>query len=609
MPLAVALLVILTIGFVLRFQSVAHSVVDNPMRADAGEYVRYAYNLKHFGVYSMSNTLSSRTQIAPRPDAVRAPLYPLFIVPFLNEPPTFGDLRDVTYGQMLVSLITIVAVFWLARLILPLWFAVAATALTAASPHLVNMNIYLLSETLFCFLLVVGMLFVAKSVQAAGWKYSALGGLLLAAAALTHPMLLYFVLPLAGFWFISLGWGGGHKKIIALLVGFSLLYGAWIGRNLISLRTFGDNSLMLVTIRSGAYPGLMYQNDPATYGYPTQEDPDFSATSKDLPSVMAEVARSFRDAPFTQLRWYLIGKPIELWSWSNRAQGQGDVFIYPTPRTPYTYLPHFRALHGLMKWTHELWVLLMAAAVVVCWIPRAVAGLPKGVVYGARAISLLLLYHAAVMIAGFPLPRYSIPLLPFLYLMAMFALALGMNRFLPKSASSTFPSLTRPPPAPAASSCSPRPATIYPAALSSDGHQCLRVRRRRKRSGFFVAAGQRAQRGLILIKSRCVRGYYPVGSTDKEVGNGSIAARHGSGHGSVAPSACSRHSHCRGARRLRGGPDGSGPRCARRRAPRRRADCRRDALAERASGPSRYGACPRYSGDRARHLGKGSPGP
>ena len=426
--LVIALLLVLAAGFALRFQSVAGSVVDNPMRGDAGEYVLYAYNLKHFGVYSLSNTLSAGAQVPPPPDATRVPVYPLFIVPFLSQPPTFDDLKRVAYGQMLISFVTIAAVFWLGCQILPLWFALAAAALTAASPHQVSMNSYLLSETLFCFSLVASLLFVAKSAQSTGWKYPAAAGLLLAASALTHPMLLYFVLPLAIYWFISQR--GERKKVVALLVGFSLLYGAWTVRNLISLGVPGDNAKMLAALRSGVYPGLKYQNDPATYGYPEHADPRYPETSTDLPTVMGEVARGFREAPLAQLQWYLIGKPAQLWSWDNRAQGQGDIFIFPTPRTPYSHLPHFRALHWVMKLTHDLWVLLMAAAVVVAWIPRAVAGLPRSVVDGARAISLLLLCHAAVMIAGFPLPRYSIPLQPFLYLMAMFALAVGAERAL-----------------------------------------------------------------------------------------------------------------------------------------------------------------------------------
>jgi 4-amino-4-deoxy-L-arabinose transferase-like glycosyltransferase len=433
MPVAIALLVIFGLGLDLRVQSVADSVVENPARADAGEYVLYAYNLKRFGVYSKSNTLATGAQTPPPPDAVRVPFYPLFIVPFLSEPPTFADLRNVTYGQMLLSLATVLALFCVARLVLPIWLAVAATALTAASPHLVTMNIYLLSETLFCFLLVVSMLFVVKSGQSTGWRDPALAGALLAAASLAHPMLLWFTLPLAAFWLITWGWQAGHKKTIALLVGFGLAYGGWTARNLISLGTFGDSEKMLTALRSGVYAGLKYQNDPTTYGYPDHADPNYPATSKDLSTVLRAVAHGFNDAPLAQLQWYLIGKPIELWSWDNRAQGQGDVFIYPTPRTPYSYLPHFQVLHQVMKLTHWFWVLLMAAAVVAAWIPGAVVGMPKAAVYGARVIAVLLLCHVAVMIAGFPLPRYSIPLQPFLYVMAMFALAMTANRFRRKS--------------------------------------------------------------------------------------------------------------------------------------------------------------------------------
>lgn len=416
------LIAILLVAFDLRIQSVVHSVVDTPVRADAREYVLYAHNLKNYGVYSHSDTLSAGAQIPPAPDAMRAPLYPVFISLFLDPQPTAANIATITLAQAVISTLSVLLVFWLSNRILPTPLALAAAAFTAISPHLVTMNIYLLSETLFCFLLVLVIFALAKTIERQNLVVPTLAGLALGAAALTHPMLLYFVVPLAFFLLYIWGWKTGWRKTAVLILGFSLLSGAWIVRNINTLGAPGDNTLMLVALRSGVYSNMMYQNNLQTYGFPYRFDPRYEETSKDLSSVMMEVIGKFKEAPGEQLRWYMLDKPVTLWSWSIIA-GQGDVFVYPVVSTPYSYLPHFRATHAFMRATHWIFVVLMAGGIIIAWLPPVWSGLPNEAVFIARAVSILLLYHAAVMMLGFPLPRYSIPMRPFLYIMSMLPIA------------------------------------------------------------------------------------------------------------------------------------------------------------------------------------------
>ncbi len=420
------LLAILLVALDLRIQSVAHSVVDTPVRADAREYVLYAHNLKNYGVYSRTDTLATSNPTTPVPDAKRAPLYPLLLTLFLDQEPTLDNIVTVTRVQAVISTLTVLLVFSVARRILPVPLALAAAALTAISPHLVTMNIYLLSETLFCFFVVLTVFLIAKSEKDPGVVTPALAGLTLGAAALTHPMLLYLILPLAVFLLHSWGWKPGWKKIAVLVLGFGVLYGAWIGRNINTLGAPGDNTLMLAALRTGVYVDMMYRNDPQSYGYPYRFDPRFEETSRDLPAVVAEIVRSFREAPSAQLRWYLSGKPLTAWSWSN-IEGPGDVFVYPVESTPYRYLPQFKATHALMEAAHWILVVLMAGGIVIAWLPPRRSGLSKDMMFIARAVSIFLLYHAAVMMIGFPLPRYAIPMRPFLHIMSMLPIALAVR--------------------------------------------------------------------------------------------------------------------------------------------------------------------------------------
>lgn len=425
------LMAILLFAFDLRIQSVINTVVDTPVRADAREYVLYAHNLKNYGVYSRSDTFATDGQANPVPDAKRAPLYPLFIALFLDKPPSAANIATITRVQAVISTLTVLLVFLISRRILPIPLALTASALTAISPHLVTMNIYLLSETLFCFLVALTMLLIVTTTEKSGVMKPALAGLALGASALTHPMLLYFVIPLTVFLLYGWGWKTGWRKVAVVVLGFSLLYGAWIARNINTLGVPGDNTLMLAGLRSGVYANMMYQNDPQTYAYPYRFDPRFEETSKDLSSVVAEIGNKFKEAPVEQLRWYILGKPLMLWSWSN-IEGPGDVFVYPVESTPYNYLPQFKATHALMRATHWIFVALMAGAICIAWLPPRWSGLSQEARFVSRAISILLLYHAAIMMISFPLPRYTIPMRPFLYIMSMLPIVLTARWVLEK---------------------------------------------------------------------------------------------------------------------------------------------------------------------------------
>jgi 4-amino-4-deoxy-L-arabinose transferase-like glycosyltransferase len=425
------LMAILLVAFDLRIESVVNTVVDTPVRADAREYVLYAHNLKNYGVYSRSDTFAASGQTDPVPDAKRAPFYPLFLALFLDKQPTTGNIALILRVQAVLSTLTVLLVFWLSRRFLPIPMALTASALTAISPHLVTMNIYLLSETLFCFLVVLTMLLIATTTEKSGMTKPVLAGLALGAAVLTHPMLLYFVIPLAFFLLYRWGWKPGWRKVAAVVLGFSLLYGTWIARNINTLGAPGDNTLMLAGLRSGVYANMMYRNDPQSYAYPYRFDPRFEETSRDLSSVMTEIGRMFKEAPVEELRWYLLGKPLLLWSWGN-IEGPGDVFIYPVVSTPYRYLPQFKATHALMQATHWIFVALMVGGICIAWLPSRWSGFSDEALFVARAISILLLYHATVMMLSFPLPRYAVPMRPFLHVMSMLPVAVTAGWFLKK---------------------------------------------------------------------------------------------------------------------------------------------------------------------------------
>ena len=69
---------------------------------------------------------------------------------------------------------------------------------------------------------------------------------------------------------------------------------------------------------------------------------------------------------------------------------------------------------------HWPMVILAFFGSVMAWLPLSRIGLKDSTVFPARVASLLLIYYTALHVVGAPFPRYSIPLRPFLFGLALF---------------------------------------------------------------------------------------------------------------------------------------------------------------------------------------------
>ena len=130
--------------------------------------------------------------------------------------------------------------------------------------------------------------------------------------------------------------------------------------------------------------------------------------------------------PIEHLQWYLLGKPVTLFSW-DIIQGKGDVFIYPVVRTPYHEWAHFKITHEIMRFIHLPLVIFPVIGSFIAWVPKDKLRLKKPGLFTVRCISLLFGYFILLHIAGAPFPRYSIPIQPIIYGMALFG---GLQLFL-----------------------------------------------------------------------------------------------------------------------------------------------------------------------------------
>lgn len=417
--LAAIILIAAAAGY-LRLGVVTGTVIDTPVRADAADYYYYAYNLSHYGIYSRTPA----GQDNPVPDAVRSPGYPLFIAPFVQWPPTDRMLLNINMLQVLLGVGTVLLGFSLYRRFMNRGPAMAAAMFTAISPHLASFTAYLLSETLFTFLLVLALWLLAGLKTGKRYYVIAfLAGLALAAAALTRPVMDYFMIPLIGLLWYQFGARRGTRLALACLAGYAALVLPWLLRNLITLGHLSDPTLMTHTLFHGMYPDFTYAGMEQSRGFPYRFDPHARSISRDTWSVLTEIGRRFHEHPLVYLKWYLLGKPLALFSW-NMVQGMGDIFIYPVLRSPYLSDPVFRYSRDVMYFLHWPLVLLSGIAAVVVWIPRCMASCGETTIFIGRLLSLTLGYFLAIHIVGAPFPRYGVPLRPVTYGLAVFCLVL-----------------------------------------------------------------------------------------------------------------------------------------------------------------------------------------
>jgi hypothetical protein len=104
---------IMLLALYLRLLVVSESQVHIPLRADAGQYISYAYNLKFHGTYAATD--SWRTGAAPIVDNLRNPGYSLLLIPFLDLKISAGNLYLITVMQAIMSTLSVVLVYFTMR--------------------------------------------------------------------------------------------------------------------------------------------------------------------------------------------------------------------------------------------------------------------------------------------------------------------------------------------------------------------------------------------------------------------------------------------------------------------------------------------------------------
>lgn len=422
--LKAALLLVLMVGMYLRVGAVLNTEIDTPIRADARLYYLYGLNLKIHHVFS-----NAMPEEARAPDAFAPPLYPVAIAPFLEFPPSDRMLVNIGLAQAILGTLTILFAFWLFWMLGGSFAGLAAAGLTAISPHLISMTVYMLTETLFTFFMIGGLAALTYSLV----KNSACGalgaGIMIGLAALTRSTLEYFPL----FIFLA-GWALAYfqrmdraqfRRVLQFAATAFTVVMVWKIRNLIMTGEFSDPTLIISTLHHGMYPDFMFEGRPESRGIPYRFDPHTAEITANLSNVLNEIAHRFYKEPWQHLQWYLLGKPISLLSWSDAA-GWGDIFVYAPISSPYFSSILFQWTRALMLHTHAYLMLLGSLSVLLLLFKPRVMGLARAPMVASTVVALLIVYFILLHIVGAPFPRYGIPLRPVMYglaVMGIFSLA------------------------------------------------------------------------------------------------------------------------------------------------------------------------------------------
>jgi len=399
-----------SVAFGVRYHYVVHAQVFQPAnllnaRADAVDYYNYALNLSKYATFSKASPGTEQ----PSSDSFRDPGYPVFLAAWMKIYSRWDAwYAAVLLSQALLSSLTVVLLFALARdWMRGIWLALAGL-LMAVWPHSVAMSSYLLSETLFGFLAALALFFLRIALARRSASWAAASGIGFALAALTNAILIPFAPMLAGYLLIRKK--ASSRVCGALAIAAVAVVGPWMVRNSLLPAGAGQSSSSdraLVNLVQGSWPSYHHayqasmRREPLGIVITATIDGEIS-TARSAPwAGLALIVHRMASHPGDYVWWYL-SKPALLWDWDIRI-GQGDIYVYPTGNSPFKTEPVFRAIAAACRALNP-WLFLLASA------GASLAFLQKAQTSSAqKATALMLLFVTMVYSALQAEPRYSVP--------------------------------------------------------------------------------------------------------------------------------------------------------------------------------------------------------
>lgn len=404
--------VIVLAALLIREWMALAAVVPSPMQGDVSGYLRYALHLLRDGVFTQA--LEGQPVV---PDAFRSPGYPWLLALLLPAGDNWQDgFARVYQAQALLGAATVACTIALARQWMPRGWALVAGVWMAVQTHHVAATVAMLTEVLFGFLIVAGLLCASLSLRRRDMRLALLAGAAMAYGYLVNPVMAFLpflLLPL--FWREKL-----TREGVAMTLVVVLAIGGWSARNAVT-GARGD-ARAVINFVQGSWPEY---HDLWKWGWrwPAKEKAygaEMTAAQKDMQATLPVIRERMAQDPWRYVRWYAWEKPRLLWDWEIRV-GHGMAYTVSTYKAPLD--------HGVLLATTTIqWALNKAAF----WIALG------GILLALRRrealpVAIAAVYFTAVHTVFQAEPRYAIPYRSLEIMLAVGALAWAWS-LVPKSA-------------------------------------------------------------------------------------------------------------------------------------------------------------------------------
>ncbi len=435
-----ALLLIFFVALGLRLIYQQESIVNNALRADASKYFSAAYNLHKFNVFSLDLPRADLAPPTSRSDL--SPLYPI-LLSFYMDDDVLEHLDEfvarVLRVQAVLGALVAALTFLTARLYLGFGWAFLAGALTAISPHLIALDGYFLTESLFTFFLMLGIYILSLAWRFDRVALTLIGGLLLAASAEIRAVSILLVFSLAPLFLFVRGrpllsirarW---IRHLAAIALSFFVVMLAH--REFVQFTVTHEPGVLAVvtgkenlhTVRELPQKYVVFQS-PWAYLKRNVRPPKFFVDGNShIVSINRDrswknsTEAEFADAPIAYIEWNLVGKIVVLWHFDNAYNG--DVYIYPMIRRGFVENELLQQIHAFMRAAHWPLFWLSLAAPLALFVLWRRGALPTQVLPILIPV-LGFIYFLAVLWVLTWLPRYTIPVRPMSYILAAYTLSL-----------------------------------------------------------------------------------------------------------------------------------------------------------------------------------------
>lgn len=398
------LAVIIALGVFLRAQAFLATEVVEPLQADAAEAYELAQVLDRQGALQVLSGPFDKRSSAELGEVYSSLGYPLFLSLFVGEDESASSLSGAVITQIVLSALAILLVFMLATRLLDPYWGLTVALLTAVSPYLVNISLYLVGSTLLMVVLLFYLLTTARISERGAVFRSLFAAALLGVVAWVDATYQFLILPWVILLFFSSKGASRFLTPVAALLGFVLVFGPLMALNQTAVNTAVPTASMAASIQEGMQP--------------VKETAAQAPRQASLLSALGQLGGRFIDDPREFLSWYFVEKPQLLWSLGGSPEIE-QTFVYPVSQTPYTDNPGFLASEEFMQILHGPLVLIALLGLILVWLPFAGKRLSSSQLIGLRTLSLVLVYATLAHLFGVAAPQHTTPLMPLVFMMAL----------------------------------------------------------------------------------------------------------------------------------------------------------------------------------------------